>query len=257
MRKQTKDKGRNKKRITMPVLLLLLFFLVAAGMTIISQKNYERNLLSVTVIHPVKKRLPYKKEYMAVYQETSDGGVIQWEIGEEAEYAKNGEVWIYPVYLENQITESGQLIPYYVKGEGKQGLGISVVKNLETGGYTMETKVETDSNRWAEEEQIMAVVSYMGMQRESVIPCSAVINPKIPTESSRIYVIEKIPKVWGTALSIQSMPVMILETNGIEAAIDNTILADIVADAKALGLYEGIQVKLLEEGESESEEEKE
>ena len=167
-----------------------------------------------------------------------------------------GEVWIYPVYLENQITESGQLIPYYVKGEGKQGLEISVVKNLETGGYMMEARVETDSNRWAEEEQIMVVVSYMGIQRESVIPYSAVIKPKTPTESSRIYVIEKIPKVWGIALSIQSMPVMILETNGIEAAIGNTILADIVADTKTVGLYEGIQVKLLEEGESESEEEK-
>ena len=177
-------------------------------------------------------------------------------MGEEAEYAKNGEIWVYPVCLENQITETGQLIPYYVKGEGKQGLWVHAVKNLETDGYTMEAGLEADSGEWSKAERIMVVVSYMGMQREAVIPYNAVINPKVPTESPRIYIIEEIPKIWGTALSIQSVPVMILETNGTEAAIGNTVLADIVAEAGILDLYEGMQVKLFGEGESESEEEK-
>ena len=98
-----------EKKERIPVLLLFLFFLIAAVMTIVSQKNYERNLRLVAVMQPVKKSLEYTKEYMAVYKETQNGNVIQWEMGEEAEYAKEGEVWIYPVQLENQVTETEKL----------------------------------------------------------------------------------------------------------------------------------------------------
>ena len=121
-----------EKKERIPVLLLFLFFLIAAVMTIVSQKNYERNLRLVAVMQPVKKSLEYTKEYMAVYKETQNGNVIQWEMGEEAEYAKEGEVWIYPVQLENQVTETGKLVPYYKKGEGIQGQWIHMKKNSDT-----------------------------------------------------------------------------------------------------------------------------
>ena len=228
----------------MPVTLLLCFFIIATWMTIFSQRNYRENLVEVEVVQPSEKALQYKIEYMAEYRETETGKVIQWEMDGLGEYAKEGFVQIYPVYLENNITEEGKLIPSYRKGNVYEGLWIQGTENLESNSYIMETTIEEFPSEIIEAEFLMVELVFTGAEYEAVIPCSAIISPKSSTEANRVYVIEEIPKIWGTALSIKSVPVMILATNGTEAAIGNTISLDIIADARSNNIYEGVQVKL-------------
>lgn len=240
-----------------PALLLLLFLLIAAGMTVISQNNYQRNLVEVEVIQPVKKALQYTIEYLADLQETEAGFVIRWEMEESGEYAQRGEVWVYPVYLENNVSVKGKLIPSYIKGTAYPGLWVHASKNSETGIYTMETTVEEFPAELVEAEFLMVEVIFAGTEYETVIPCSAITSSKGSTESSRVYIIEEIPKIWGTALSVRTAPIMILETNGIEAAIGNVISSDIVADIDQYGVQEGLQVKVFYREAEENEEKKE
>ena len=121
----------------------------------------------------------------------------------------------------------------------------------------METTLEEFPPEIIEAEFLMVEVVFTGAEYEAVIPCSAIISPQSSTETSRVYVIEEIPKIWGTALSIKSVPVMILSTNGVEVAIGNTISLDIIADVRSNDIYEGAQVKLLNsEGGEGNEEEK-
>lgn len=231
--------------LNMPGMFLLLFFIIAAWMTIFSQKNYRENLVEVEVVQPSKQVLQYKIEYMAEYRETENGKVIQWEMDELGEYAKEGCVQIYPVYLENSVTAKGKLSPSYRKGNVYEGLWIQGTENLENNSFIMETTLEEFPPEIIEAEFLMAEVVFTGAEYEAVIPCSAIINPKSSTEASRVYVIEEIPKIWGTALGIKSVPVMILATNGTEAAIGNTISLDIIADVRSNDIYEGAQVELL------------
>lgn len=237
-------KWKRPRVFNMPVALLLCFFIIATWMTIFSQKNYRENLVEVEVVQPSEKALQYKIEYMAEYRETETSQVIQWEMDELGEYAKEGFVQIYPVYLENNITEEGKLIPSYRKGNVYEGLWIQGTENSESNSYIMETTIEEFPPEIIEAEFLMVELVFTGAEYEAVIPCSAIISPKSSTETSRVYVIEEIPKIWGTALSIKSVPVMILATNGTEAAIGNTISLDIIADVRSNDIYEGAQVKL-------------
>ncbi|MCH5345035.1 MAG: hypothetical protein J1E64_13455 [Acetatifactor sp.] len=251
-------KWKRPRVFNIPVTLLLCFFIIATWMTIFSQKNYRENLVEVEVVQPSEKALQYKIEYMAEYRETENGQVIQWEMDELGEYAKEGFVQIYPVYLENNTTEEGKLVPSYRKGNVYEGLWIQGTVNSESNSYIMETTIEEFPPEIIEAEFLMVELVFTGAEYEAVIPCSAIISPKSSTETSRVYVIEEIPKIWGTALSIKSVPVMILATNGTEAAIGNTISLDIIADVRSSDIYEGAQVKLpnSEIGGEENEEEK-
>lgn len=250
-------KWKRQRNLNMPVILLLIFFIIAAWMTVYSQKNYEENLVEVEVVRPSKKALEYTIEYLAEYRETENGKVIQWEMEDLGEYAEEGSVRIYPVYLENSVTTEGKLIPSYRKGNAYEGLWIRGSEIQESGAYLMETTIEVFTPEVTEAEFLMAEVSFTGVEYESVIPCSAIISPRSSTDTSMVYVIEEIPKVWGTALSIKSVPIMVLATNGTEAAIGNTISLDMIADAQNTGVYEGLQVKLAdpEEGGEGNEEE--
>lgn len=249
---------KRHQTLNMPVMLLMIFFAIAVWMTVFSQKNYKENLVEVEVVRPSKKALQYKIEYLAEYRETEDGKVIQWEMEDLGEDAQEGFVQIYPVYLENNVTTEGKLIPAYRKGNAYKGLGIHGSRNPESGGYIMETTIEVFTPEIVEAEFLMAEVVFTGAEYEAVIPYSAIIPPKSSTETSRVYVVEEIPKVWGTALGIKSVPIMVLETNGIEAAIGNSISFNIIADVKRAGVYEGMQVKLpnLDEEGEENEEKK-
>lgn len=251
-------KWKRPRGFSMPVMFLLCFFIIAAWMTVFSQKNYRENLIEVEVVQPSKKALQYKIEYMAEYRETETGKVIQWEMDELGEYATEGFVQIYPVYLENNVTAEGKLIPSYRKGNAYEGLWIQGTEDPESNSYIMETTIEEFPPEIIEAEFLMAEVVFTGAEYEAVIPCSAIIGPKSSTDASRMYVIEEIPKIWGTALSIKSVPVMILATNGTEAAIGNTNSLDIIADVRSSGIYEGAQVKLpdSDEGGEGNEEEK-
>lgn len=243
--------------LNMPVMFLLFFFIMAVCMTIFSQKNYRKNLVEVEVVQPSRQVLQYKIEYMAEYRETENGKVIQWEMDELGEYAKEGCVQIYPVYLENNVTAEGKLSPSYRKGNVYEGLWIRGTENSENNSFIMETTLEEFPPEIIEAEFLMVEVVFTGAEYEAVIPCSAIISPQSSTETSRVYVIEEIPKIWGTALSIKSVPVMILSTNGVEVAIGNTISLDIIADVRSNDIYEGAQVKLLNsEGGEGNEEEK-
>jgi hypothetical protein len=243
--------------LNIPVMFLLFFFIIAAWMTIFSQKNYRRNLVEVEVVQPSEQVLQYKIEYMAEYQEKENGKVIQWEMDELGEYAKEGCVQIYPVYLENNVTAEGKLSPSYRKGNAYEGLWIQGTENSESNSFIMETTLEEFPPEIIEAELLMVEVVFTGAEYEAVIPGSAIRYPNSSTETSRVYVIEEIPKIWGTALSIKSVPVMILATNGTEAAIGNTISLDIIADVRSNDIYEGAQVKLLNsEGGEGNEEEK-
>lgn len=237
-------KWNNYRTVNIPILLLLIFFALAAWMTVISQKNYKKNLVEVETVQPSKKALQFTIEYLAEYKETESGAVIQWEMEDLGDYAQEGSVQIYPVYLENSVTVEGRLVPSYKKGNSYEGLWIHASKKPESGTYIMETTIETFTSEIIEAEFLMAEVAFTGAEYEAVIPCSAIVSPKSSTESSRVYIIEEIPKIWGTALGVKSVPIIVLATNGTEAAIGNTISFDIIADVKKSGVYEGLQVKL-------------
>lgn len=244
-----KNDKKLKKRITQRkiiVYLLGLFFLIAVIMTNLSQKNYQNHLTEVNVVQPIKKKLLHTREYMADYQKTEDGIVIQWEMEEFGELAKDGEVWIYPITLQNQVTEKGNLVPFYIKGTAYPGLWIQIAQKLESGTYQMETSLKDVPSELIEADFLMAVVTFYGQEQKSVIPYSAVIPPATPTESYRLYIVEEIPKIWGTALQTKAVPILILESNGTEVAIGNTILSAIVTDIKQSGIHEGMSIKIFE-----------
>lgn len=248
------NRNRNKNKAAY---LLGLFFLIAAGMTKISQRNYQRNLLEVKVVQPIKKALLYTKEYQAECKETEHGMVIQWEMEEFAKQAQEGEILIYPLSLKNHATEMGKLVPFYEKGTPYQGLSIRMVQQLESGSYQMETSIEEFPSDVTEAEFLMVEITFYGEEQSAVIPCSAIVSPSASTESSKLYIVEEIPKIWGTALQLKAKPILILESNGLDAAIGNLISSVIVADVKQSGVYEGAQVKLFDEGLDSEEEENE
>lgn len=249
--------GNRNKNKNKAAYLLGLFFLIAAGMTKISQRNYQRNLLEVKVVQPIKKALLYTKEYQAEWKETEHGMVIQWEMEEFAKQAQEGEILIYPLSLKNRATEMGKLVPFYEKGTPYQGLSIRMVQQLESGSYQMETSIEEFPSDVTEAEFLMVEITFYGEEQSAVIPCSAIVSPSASTESSKLYIVEEIPKIWGTALQLKAKPILILESNGLDAAIGNLISSVIVADVKQSGVYEGAQVKLLDEGSDSEEEENE
>ena len=229
------------KALNITVKLLCGFFVVAMIMTVISQINYNNNLTVVRVLHSTDKAISHTAQYAA---EATDSYSCNWTMEEEGEFLElDDEITIHCVTISSKRNVKEVLKPYYetvksVKGSITDVYYDEIDKLYHVSAASQETILEENV------DLVIAEVNYTGNRRSYVIPYDSIIQAKSMNESSAVFIIEEISKVWGTEYRLVRKPIDIIETNGVEAAINSDISSYIVEDAANMNLYAGQAVKI-------------
>lgn len=230
-------------------------------------------------MYPESGRLQYTMEYLA---DSEDGTVFSWEMDAEAEHLWVGyAVTIYQAVLQNGRKSTGGLAPYYEKTFLADGVVTMVDQEEERGVWFLKAKISeevledgaerknsaektesdlsaslmdhgAEENTVREEHTVFIIeVSYGGEAVSGIIPLSwnSIIAPMAEQDSSAVYTIRPVEKVWGTEYQIERKPIFIAEENGYEAGITNILDEGIVYNAAWLdwmGLKPGDAVRIVE-----------
>ncbi len=226
----------------MPAKLLCCFFVTAGIMTIISQLNYYNNLVEVTVLKPTGKTMSHTEQYIA---EVSDGYSCSFTMLEEGEFISVGDkVSLHAVKMSSRKTVTGVLQPYYEQIQSVEGTITKISHNANENKYIV-SAVSKEVLVGNDIDIIIAEVTYIGKYNAYVIPYDCIVQATREQDSSMVFLIEEVQKVWGTEYRLTKKPVNIIETNGEEVAISNNILVYVVGNAVHMQLYEGKAVKIM------------
>lgn len=227
-------------------IILVIYFLAAVSLTFISQWNYERRLVKVESCNCENSSLGHNVEYMGKLNSINGSYEIMCDILDYKNEIKD-------CYDSGDLTDtsvSNTSILYSKDENEKIKPEISIIE--ESKATISSCSIVDDilqvrmflpdlPDSWDQNQEYIVKIAFNGTKRKNVVPSSSVISIN---GQDYVFVIEEIPKIWGTQYCVHKELVKVIESNGELKALNSLQNKKIIKYASEQ-YYEGMLIEVV------------